>query len=56
MVDNDANFSIDDISSVPLILKLINACVKINGFIEGTHSAFQADMREGLKKNGLLDE
>jgi len=37
-------------------MKLINASVKINGFIEGTPSAFQVDMREGLKKHGLLDE
>jgi hypothetical protein len=37
-------------------MKLINASVKINGFIEGTPSAFQADMSEGLKKHGLLDE
>ena len=37
-------------------MKLINASVKINGFIEGTLGAFQADMSEGLKKHGLLDE
>jgi len=28
----------------------------INAFVEGTPGAFQADMREGLKKYGLLDE
>ncbi|MFX0049056.1 MAG: U32 family peptidase [Candidatus Hermodarchaeota archaeon] len=28
----------------------------ISAFIEGTPGAFQADMREGLKKHGLLDE
>jgi len=27
-----------------------------NAFIAGTPGAFQADMREGLKKYGLLDE
>jgi hypothetical protein len=37
-------------------MKLINVSVKINGFIEGTPSTFQADMSEGLKKHGLLDE
>jgi len=37
-------------------MKLINARVKTNGFIEGTPSAFQADMSEGLKKHELLDE
>jgi len=37
-------------------MKVINANVKINGFIEGTPSAFQADMSEGLNKCGLLDE
>ena len=36
-------------------MKLINASVKINGFIEGIPSAFQADMSEGLKKHELLD-
>jgi len=30
--------------------------VKINGFIEGILSAFQADMSEGLKKHELFDE
>ena len=28
----------------------------INAFIEGTPGAFQTDMREGLKKHGLLDK
>jgi len=36
-------------------MKLISAMVKINGFIEGILSAFQADMSEGLKKHELLD-
>jgi hypothetical protein len=28
----------------------------VNAFIEGTPGPFQADMRDGLKKFGLLDE
>ncbi len=37
-------------------MKLINASVKINGFIEGTPGVFQVDMSEGLKKHGLSVE
>ena len=42
-------------SLTPLELTTKNQYI-INAFIEGTPGAFQTDMREGLKKHGLLDK